>query len=399
LRKFFKVLFQVVGIFIITLIMIEVLFQVIYLNLPQAIIQRMPQYPERYGIVFDTTHRAREYPANEVVNFEVNQYSGDLYQVSCLSPLDAIAIEPYQVSYTRNEHGFRTPLLENTDADIVFIGDSFTAAESIVTPYWENLELNTVALGLPGSGTVEQKILLEEFGLQYNPNTIVLSYFAGNDLTDNQAFHDLQQQGLTFADVTHQNRNPLEYTVTFHLGLFMRDALTTPSTSNCHYPVSVKTTPVTLLTFFDRMVTLLAVDREGLQNSEAFNITTTTINDLITLASDNDAEFILMYIPQKAEIYWDLLTEDDKQLIVTSLTGNALIDTEEITVDAIDNAINVQRDLLKQLSIEQNFQFLDLTPVLQTSAQKGESPYFFSDTHWNQLGHDLVRDTLIEYLP
>ena len=177
----------------ITFLVIEVILQVVYLNLPQAIIQRMPQYPERYGIQFDTSHGAREYPANEVVNFEVNQFSGDLYQVTCLSPKDAVEIEPYQVNYTRNKHGFRTPDLDQSDAEILFIGDSFTAAESIVTPYWGNLGLSTVVLGLPGSGTIEQQILLNEFGLPHNPNIIVLSYFAGNDLTDNQTFYDLQQ--------------------------------------------------------------------------------------------------------------------------------------------------------------------------------------------------------------
>ena len=378
--------------------MIEVILQVVYLNLPQAITQRMPQYPERYGIQFDTAHGAREYPPNEVVYFEVNQFSGDLYQVTCLSPKDALPIEPYQVSYTRNEHGFRTPELNQPDAEIVIIGDSFTAAESIISPYWEDLGFSTVALGLPGSGTVEQKILLEEFGLPHNPNIIILAYFAGNDLTDNLVFHNLQQQNLTFADATHQNRSPLEYLVTFHLALFIRDALATPSDTACPYPITVQTQPPTPVAFFDRMVTLLALDQQNLENSDAFNLTQDTIVDIAEAANQANAEFILMYIPQKAELYWNMLNTDDKQNVVKQLEGNQLIEKSNITVDAISNNVLVQKFLLEQLAINEGFHFLDLTPVLQMSAENGTSPYFFSDTHWNQLGHDIAKETLLNLL-
>ena len=75
-----------------------------------------------------------------------------------------------------------------------------------------------------------------------------------------------------------------------------------------------------------------------------------------------------------------------------------MIDKSEITIDAIDRNITVQKDLLRQLAEEQDFYFLDLTPTLLESAENGESPYFFSDTHWNQIGHDIVGETLNTFL-
>lgn len=394
MQKIGRISLRILSVTLVTLILVEILLQVFYLNLPQAIIQRMPQYPERYGIQFDTPHGAREYPANEVVNFEVNQYTGDLYQISCLSPLDAVEIEPYTVSYTRDSHGFRTPFISSNNADLVIIGDSFTAAESIQTPYWEGLSESTIVLGLPGSGTLEQKILLEEFGLEHNPDVIVLAYFGGNDLTDNQTFYDLRQQNLSFADKTHQNRTPLDYLVTVHLALFIRDALTPTTDTDCHYPVTVQTDPPTPLAFFDTMVSLLTQGHDTLENSEAYQVTRDSILEIAQLAEDQETELVLMYIPQKAEVYWELLEEEDQQNIVSHLPRYAGVDNPQLTVEAIEDNLTVQHDLLSELADKHSFHFVDLTPALMESAVNGEPPYFFADTHWNQLGHDIARQIL-----
>jgi hypothetical protein len=399
LRNSLNVILKITLILLITLIAIELVLQVVYLNLPRAITQRMPQFQERYGIQFVTSHGAREYPAHEVVDFQVNQYSGDLFTVSCLSPRDAEDIAPYPVHYTRDAHGFRTPNLDSPNANIVIIGDSFTAAEAIVTPYWENLGYSTLALGLPGSGTLEQKRLLDAFGIDHNPKLIVLAFFGGNDVTDNLIFNDLQQNNLTFADTTHQNRNPLEYLVTFHLALFIKDALTSPPQVDCAYPVIAHTSPPTPVAFFDKMLPMLAFDTDTLSTTEIFQITQQNILDIATTASDIEAEFILMYIPQKAEIYWNHLDDETKAHIVDGLAGNPIIATDDITVSAIDSGLTTQRDLLAQLTTDHNLHFLDLTPTLQSSAyDNGQHPYFFSDTHWNQIGHDLVRNVIIEYI-
>ncbi len=394
MQKVIKSIIGIIVISLITIIILEILLQVMFLSLPTTIIQRMPQYPERYGIRFDTSHGAREYPSEELVNFEVNQYTGDLFQVSCLSPKNAQYIDPYIVNYQRDAHGFRTPLLSTNEADIVIVGDSFTAAESIVTPYWEEISDSIVVLGLPGSGTLEQKILIEEFGLQYNPKVIVLAYFGGNDLTDNQTFYRLQEDGLTFSDKTHQGRSPLEYLVTFHLLLFARDTLNSSSQVDCNYPMVAKTTPPTPIAFFDRMVSLLTIDRGTLANSNEFKITATSIIEFANLAESSNAEFVLAYIPQKAEVYWNLLDEANQESITNNLTKAGI----DIIPSQINANLDVQRKLIENLAQDNNFYFLDFTPFLANQAITGQSPYFFADTHWNQTGHDLAKSALLDYL-
>lgn len=395
MRKLIKLLFQIVVIIFITLTLIEIILQILFLNLPQSITQRMPQYPERYGIQFDTPHGAREYPAHESVNFEVNQFSGDLYQVSCLTPHDSLPMEPYQVMYKRDSHGFRNQEPWSDSIDIAIIGDSFTAAESVTTPFWHDLSDQMLVLGLPGSGTLEQKLLAEYYALPRNPQIVLLAYFGGNDLTDNIVFHNLQQDGMTFAEKTHQNRNPWEYLVSFHLALFIRDALTQSTVEDCPYPVIAETEPPTPLAFFDTMVANLTISENELQTTIAYQLTAEAIVDIANKVKQTGGEFVLMYIPQKAEIYWNYLDSETQQTITNMLPKNSLVSTMSNDSTIVTDA---QRNLLADLAMRQDFELLDLTPHLIDAINEGPSPYFFADTHWNQHGHDIVHQLLTDYL-
>ena len=371
----------------IALVGIEIALQLAFLRLPQALISRMPQYPERYGIQFNTEHGARRYPPNERVDFEVTSASGDLYQNTCLSPAHVESIEPYRVVYTRDRQGFRNSEPWPDAVDLVIVGDSFTAAESVRRPYWEGIAESMLVFGLPGSGTLEQKLLLEAFGLPRHPKIAVLAYFGGNDLIDNENFAELRQAGLTFADKTHQNRNPLEYLVSFHLALFLRESITAASDKPCPYPQTALTDPPTSVAFFDKLIPALAIEESALRASDMYQLTEAAIIEMVARVQSSGAAFVLMYIPQKAELYWEYLNQESKQSILDALS---------ISADQVDANLTVQREAVASLAAEHGFIFLDLKPALAEAIAQGESPYFFADTHWNQVGHDIARRALLK---
>ena len=368
----------------IALVSIEIALQLAFLKLPQTLIKRMPQYPERYGIQFNTEHGARQYPPNERVDFEVTSASGDLYQNTCLSSANAEYIEPYRVAYTRDRQGFRNSEPWPDEVELVIVGDSFTAAESVRRPYWEGIAESMLVFGLPGSGTLEQKLLLEAFGLPRHPEIAVLAYFGGNDLIDNERFAELQQAGLTFAD---QDRNPLDYLVSFHLALLLRDSITAASDKACHYPQAALTDPPASVAFFNDLIPALAIEESALRASDMYQLTEAAIIEMAAMVQSSGAAFVLMYIPQKAELYWEYLNQESKQFILDELP---------ISADQVDANLTVQREAVASLAAEHGFIFLDLTPALAEAIAQGESPYFFADTHWNQVGHDIARRVLLK---
>lgn len=391
--KLAKAVLRLCLVVVITAFILEAILQLAFTLLPRDLTQRMPQFRERTGYQLRTDHGAREYPAGEAVDLQVTPLSGDLYRLTCLKTADVESFEPYRVTYVRDNHGFRNPEPWPDDLDLVIIGDSFVAAEAVSDPFWRGMAESMLVLGLPGSGTLEQTLLLEAFGLPRSPEVVVVAYFSGNDMTDNMDFANLRQRGITFADRTHQDRSPLEYLVTVHLVLFVLDMMIAAG-EDCHYPQLAQTSPPLSVSFFDEMLPLLANDQESLRSSPKFQVTESALTEMAAELRERGIPMLLLYIPQKAELFWNTLDSDAKGHIVDALAER----DDSITVDRMDKNLTAQRDLILNLASEYRIEFLDLTSVLQSAVESGSSPYFFADTHWNQRGHDIARQALRDRL-
>jgi hypothetical protein len=97
------------------------------------------------------------------------------------------------VEYRTDRNGFRNSG-EQERADIVFIGDSFTESATVaeedtfVRRVAESTGLSAVNLGRGAYGPQQELIVLERYGLAYEPRYVVWQLFEGNDLGDAEAF-------------------------------------------------------------------------------------------------------------------------------------------------------------------------------------------------------------------
>ena len=97
------------------------------------------------------------------------------------------------VEYQTDENGFRNPAGQR-QADIVFIGDSFTEAaqvneqDTFVRRVAQATGLSAVNLGRGAYGPQQDLIVLKRYGLSYKPRAVVWQLFEGNDLTDAEEF-------------------------------------------------------------------------------------------------------------------------------------------------------------------------------------------------------------------
>ncbi len=97
------------------------------------------------------------------------------------------------VEYRTDENGFRNAPGQR-QADIVFIGDSFTEAATIaeqdtfVQRVGQATGLSIVNLGRGAYGPQQELIVLKRYGLAYKPRVVVWQLFEGNDLTDAEQF-------------------------------------------------------------------------------------------------------------------------------------------------------------------------------------------------------------------
>lgn len=377
-----------------TILTLEIVLQLAFPYLPQVLTKYMPQYLERMGHRLVTEHGAREYPAGQLVSYDVTPLSGDMYQLTCISPADAPPFEPYRVSFKRDKHGFRNAEPWPEEVDVVVLGDSFTAAELVQQPFWQNLSESMLVLAVPGSGTLEQQRLFDAFALPRKPETVVLAFFAGNDLRDNESFAEMISQGLTSHDRLHRGKNPLDYSLVFRLLQYISEATTADPVISCHYPVIAHTDSPTPVAFYRKFLPILGADRDSLLESEGLQLIKQSISEMASALASYGAELLLLYIPQRAELYWSYLDEASKAMIVEVESR----DSHLTDLDKIDDNLSVQRDVMKQLAADLDVSFLDLTTPLADAIRAGQSPYFFADTHWNQQGHNIARNALLDFL-
>ncbi|HWR54608.1 MAG TPA: hypothetical protein VN428_26100 [Bryobacteraceae bacterium] len=98
-----------------------------------------------------------------------------------------------RIAYRNDENGFRNPP-GVTQADIAFIGDSFTEAAhmleelTFVQRVASGAGLRTVNLGRGAYGPQQELIVLKRYALRYHPKVIVWQFFTGNDVNDAEEF-------------------------------------------------------------------------------------------------------------------------------------------------------------------------------------------------------------------
>lgn len=379
---------------LITVLALEVALQLAFPLLPKVLIEPMPQYLERIGYRLNTEHGARQLPASEVVEYEVTPLVGDLYHGSCITAADAQPFEPYRVSFKRDAQGFRNEEPWPNDVDLVILGDSFTAAELIQRPFWQDLSDSMLTLAIPGSGTLEQQQLFDAFALPRKPETVALAFFGGNDLHDNSHLAWLQHQGWTWHDVAHLGKNTLDYSVLFRLLQYLSAAALPAVERPCHFPLLARTDPPTPVVFFRNFLPQLRLKREALLESEQLRLTRTSISEMAAALSAFDGELVLMYIPSKLEMYWDYLDDESKAKFIEAEAR----DHNVTGLKYLEANLHVQRQVMRELADEIGVSFLDLTAPLEDAIRGGISPYFFADTHWNQHGHNIARIALLDFL-
>lgn len=97
------------------------------------------------------------------------------------------------VEYRTDENGFRNAPGQR-QADIVFIGDSYTEAATVaeqdtfVQRVAQETGLSVVNLGRGAYGPQQELLVLKRYGLAYKPRVVVWQLFEGNDLTDAEEF-------------------------------------------------------------------------------------------------------------------------------------------------------------------------------------------------------------------
>lgn len=307
---------------------------------------------------------------------------------------------------------------------VVVLGDSFMEAyqvelrESLPRRLEDELapeRVEVINLGVGGYGTLQESLALDEQGLRFDPDLVVLAFYAGNDLRNNSELletrlwqdgniksfgrpyarlrgKDLLQKPPDFATAQAwiEAMRQRDHDLRLHdrllapalvSALLQRLAHRIGAVGHAYDPNLVLGAYATR---FDPDATAppLSADEYRAAWEEAWQITQALILRTRATAERHGARFVLLSVPSKFQVdprYRERVTSEFPRM-------------------RFDPELPSRR--LRGFADEQGIELLDLQGALVRQSGAGHPPLYhaFRDRHWNAEGHRVAASELARFL-
>lgn len=324
--------------------------------------------------------------------------------------------DAFWYEFSTDEMGFPNSEYEWQDAyDIVIAGDSFTI-RTAPTTWIERLQAKTgsdiLTLGAPSWSTLNEAEAIKLYGLDKNPDWVIVMFFEGNDLINTAQYLERQASGLSWREYDLQDVSWERRMLTPHLFRYFWAQIQPEEESappKYRYPVTASTEVGEIDTVLKDIHLLpLSADYETLARSDEFAAVQTVLLDLKERVEAQNGRFLFVYIPSKEHVLWSRIWDETdvnnilERTVTVSLSegdhGKLMYDPTYLNYDQFNANHSAQEQLFTDFMQEAGIEFLNLTPLFwQATIANGEM-YHYADPHWNQAGNDLAADAVFEYL-
>jgi lysophospholipase L1-like esterase len=363
----------------------------------------------------------------------VNEWrDGDIVRMGFIPPSTPPGPLHRYVFHTDAE-GFRNPSVRDS-FEIAALGDSFTDALTMTREAsWparleETLGVAVQNYGTASFGPQQELMVLKEYVAKHRPKTVVLAFFAGNDIFDAEAFDAFQRSGGTIkrAQPGWRIKDVVSRIDTWFVVSALRAgqrligpqqvAAAAPDPEPpATDPVPASTTPPPAFdqgwfdlevagrrlrwAFMPPYLNTLSFSRADLTARPGWRLTSDAIREMQTVSRSFGAEFVVMFIPFKSQAYLPMLEG--------VIAKDAMRSAFEYYLEPFGRPVDVDRMLANRLAQNQmmaelcagaGIPFLDTTPALAARAATGENVYFPDESHLNQAGEALIADELAAFL-
>ena len=254
-----------------------------------------------------------------------------------LSPVVAAGTVHRYPFHTDGE-GFRNAATRANIA-VAALGDSFTDAQTMAVEFGWPMQLerkigqSVQNYGTAGFGPQQELLTLQDFALPHHPRVVVLAFFGGNDIRDAEVF---ERRGGRSTAVDHPELGwPVKKIVSradtwFVVNAFQaaaarlaekRDAASLPGVIPAFHEVHTNgpafdrgmfSVPLenTILrwAFMPPYLAWLGYSQDELMRRAGWQIADRSLTAMARMSSASGAQFVVAYIPSKAQVYLPLLT-------------------------------------------------------------------------------------------
>ena len=346
----------------------------------------------------------------------------------------------HRFPFQTDDEGFRNARVR-PQIDVAALGDSFTDAMTLpIEDAWPTrLERQTgLAVqnyGTAGFGPQQELLALQEYAARHHPRSVVLAYFAGNDLFDAEAFDEFARsggavrravQGWQIKDVVSRADNWFLVSALRATGTWVSKheraeargdaapAVATPGSDTGGTAIGAQPPGVA----FDRGMFTAAVNGRPMRwafmppylNTLTFSerdlaartgwaLTQRAIGEMQDVSRRAGAQFVVMFLPFKSQVYLPWLAQSDAAPDLPRHLQFYLPDNPGTpNVEQMLRNRLAQNRLMQRFCDERGIPLLDTTGALTARFTAGENVYFPDESHLNERGHAVVADALAAYL-
>jgi hypothetical protein len=317
-------------------------------------------------------------------------------------------IRPYAVDSNRFGFNDRDYSLKKPDDvfRILILSDSFNWAggregnythllEKKYEEYYGKHRVDVINAGYPKTHTAEQYWILKKFGMQYQPDLVVLGFFAGNDFHD--AYHDRKNiviNGLyDYVDVK-KVWNIFGYPIVLKSRILhfikQRTKILRSMEKDHREPTEDKTNKKRKGTFNKKVFFGIERDRMKFYNVKSHR--------------QNKFHYKIDYIYDSLDQIKSLLDSKGIEFLVAVYPDEFSVNpkvSEEVffryQLDPGDFDLRLAQKLLAGRLSEKGIRYVDLLDRFREQNEI-EDLYLLQDTHWNKAGNRLAADVLFEAL-
>ncbi len=151
--------------------------------------------------------------------------------------------------------------------------------------------------------------------------------------------------------------------------------------------------------FLPPYLNVLSFSRDELAARRGWALTRQSLIAMQRVSHDVNAEFVVMFLPFKAQVYLPLLertfSRDELARAFQFSLGRTITAAD---VDEMSRNRLAQNTLLERFCEESGIPFLDVTEILRQRVDAGENMYFPDDSHLNEAGSAVIAERLAAFL-
>jgi len=296
--------------------------------------------------------------------------------------------------------------------DVVALGDSFSEGSKVSDEHPWPVRLATQSgltvynLGLSGYDPLHYLESLKEVGMSLKPRVVLCLIYEGNDFRSDKSDEKRKHPSLFMRIEEYLGRSPVIGTIDKLLietfGAINSDAALKDAGKIDWLPLAIPEGPdARYYTFEPKQLRDLYESREEFAAHKHWQNPQRQLNEMHELCREAGAQFVVVFAPTKAHVTISMAADrlvPEKVRAFTAISyKDELPESGEFLRNLVENA-EAREEVVGEWCRRQSISFVSLTASLREAVAHGKQVYFTYDQHWTPDGHEVVAQTVHQFL-